>query len=78
MELTQTLCQIGLEPVNEEPCLFTGNGVILLIYVDDLLLVYHSDKTQEAEQITYALQAWYKLCYEEEDDVFLDIKIIHD
>lgn len=78
MELTQILRQIGLEPVNEEPCLFTGNGVILLVYVDDLLFVYHPDKTQEAEQIASALQARYELRYEGEGDVFLGIKILRD
>lgn len=77
-ELTQTLRRIGLEPVNEEPCLFTGNGIILLVYVDDLLFVYHPDKTQEAERIASALQAQYELRYEGEGDVFLGVRIIRD
>jgi len=76
--LTQTLRQIGLNPVNEEPCLFTENGVSLLVYVDDLLFVYHPDKTQEAERIASALQAQYELRYEGEGYVFLGIRVICD
>ena len=61
LELTNTLCKLGLKPVNEEPCLFTGHGIILLVYVDDLLLVYHSERTREAENLAVALQAHYEL-----------------
>ena len=78
MELTNTLCKLGLEPVNEEPCLFTGHGIILLVYVDDLLLVYHPEKTKEAENLAIALQAQYELRYEGEGEAFLGIRILRD
>ncbi|ODM16171.1 hypothetical protein SI65_08605 [Aspergillus cristatus] len=67
------MCQI-----NEEPCLFTGNGIILLVYVDNLLFVYHPDKTSEAERIASALRAQYELRYEGEGNVFLGVRIIRD
>ena len=70
LELTNTLRQLGLEPINEEPCLFTGHGVIILVYVDDILLVYHPDRLKEAEGIAASLQKHYELRYEGEGDAF--------
>ena len=78
LELTNTLRQLGLEPINEEPCLFTGHGVIILVYVDDILLVYHPDRLKEAEGIAASLQEHYELRYEGEGDAFLGIKITRD
>lgn len=78
MELTKTLCQIGLEPVNEEPCLFTSKGIILMVYVDDILLIHHPDHLDEANQVAASLEAHYELRYEGEGDVFLGVKIVRD
>lgn len=44
LELTRALHEIGLEPVNEEPCLFTGKRVIPMVYVDDIILAYYPDR----------------------------------
>ena len=39
-EFINTLKQLGLQPVKEEICLFTNdNGIFLLFYVDDILLL---------------------------------------
>ena len=78
MKLTKTLCQIGLEPVNEEPCLFTSKGIILMVYVDDILLIHHPDHLDEANQVAASLEAHYELHYEGEGDIFLGVKIVCD
>lgn len=78
LELTRTLREIGLEPVNEEPCLFTGKGVILMVYVDDIILAYHPDHHHDARSVADLLKERYELRYEGEGDVFLGIKIIRD
>ena len=48
-----------------------------MVYVDDILLVYHPDQMKEAENVAASLQARYELRYEGEGDVFLGVKIIH-
>lgn len=78
IELTDTLRKLGLEPVNEEPCLFTRKGIVLLVYVDDLLLVYHPDQRAEADAIATSLCKHYELHYEGEGDIFIGVKIIRD
>lgn len=39
-DFSSTMRKLGLEPVNEEPCLFIGHGVIVLVYVEDIFIFY--------------------------------------
>lgn len=77
LELTATLQKLSLEPVNEEPCLFIGHGLIIIVYVDDILLFYHLDCHKEASAVAAALEDHYELCYEGQGKSFLGIKITH-
>lgn len=42
--LSKELCEIGLKPLPSAPCVFIGDDVIVLCYVDDLLLIASSEK----------------------------------
>lgn len=67
--------KLGLEPINEEPCLFIGCGIIVLVYVDDILIIYPHHKHHEAAAIAQALEEHYELHYEGQDEGFLGVKI---
>ena len=75
LELTATLWKLGLEPIAEEPCLFIGHGVIILIYVDDILLFYLPHNHRKADDIAQSLQKQYELHYEGNGESFLRVKI---
>lgn len=78
LTLTDALRQLGLLSTNEDPCLFVGQGVIALVYVDDIILAFHPDHRKDAEAITMALQKRFEMRYEGDGDVFIRIKIIRD
>src|SRR5699024_8578509 len=78
LELTATLRKLGLEPIAEEPCLFVGHGVIILVYVDDILLFYLPHNHRKADDIAQSLQKRYELRYEGNGESFLGVKINRD
>lgn len=78
LELTATLQKLGLKPITEEPCLFIGHGVIILVYVDDILLFYLPYNHRKADDIAQSLQKQYELCYEGNGKSFLRVKINYD
>ena len=69
---------LGLEPIAEEPCLFVGHGVIILVYVDDILLFYLPHNHRKADDIAQSLQKQYELRYEGNGESFLGVKINRD
>ena len=78
LELTATLRNLGLEPIAEEPCLFVGYGIIILVYVDDILLFYLPHNHRKADDIAQSLQKQYELRYEGNGESFLGVKINRD
>ena len=70
--------KLGLKPINKESCLFIGCGIIVLVYVNDILIIYPSYKHHEAAAIAQALEEHYDLCYEGQDEGFLSVKITCD
>jgi len=61
-QLSEFLETQGLRQVKEESCLFTDdNGVFLLFYIDDILIVSRKDRVTQTLRIRNALLAQYKL-----------------
>ena len=59
LEFTCTLCKLGLTPVPKEPCLFVGCGIVLLVYMDDILIIFYLDyKDDTYECCNHELQLW--------------------
>ncbi len=55
-EFSDTLKWLGLRQIEEELCLFTNDdGIFLLFYVDDILLLSRKDHSQQAHAIREAL-----------------------
>jgi len=78
-ELSDFLETQGLRQVKEESCLFTNDdGIFLLFYVDDILMVSRKDCETQALRIRNALLARYELKDLGELKWYLGIRIIRD
>jgi hypothetical protein len=78
-ELSDFLGTQGLRQVKEESCLFTNDdGIFLLFYVDDILMVSRKDRASQALRIRNALLARYELKELGELKWYLGIRIIRD
>lgn len=78
-ELSDFLETQGLRQVKEESCLFTNDdGIFLLFYVDDILMVSRKDREPQALRIRNALLARYELKDLGELKWYLGIRIIRD
>ena len=78
-EFTSFLKRLRLRQIEEEPCLFTNNkGIFLLFYVDDILLMSRKDCSQEAFRIRDALLQEYDMKELGELRWFLGIRVIRD
>jgi hypothetical protein len=77
-EFTTTLRAIGFQPVPHEPCCLIKDGVIIFFYVDDIILAYHKDKVQEAQNAIKQLQDKYLFTGGNDLQWFLGMEIIRD
>src|SRR5699024_576416 len=50
-EFTKTMKDLGLQPVPEDPCLFTNDNLVVMVFVDDILFVYDKEKQHRFEQL---------------------------
>src|SRR5437762_2192741 len=61
-ELSDFLEMQGLRQIKEESCLFTNDdGIFLLFYVDDILMIFRKDRASKTLRIRNALLTRYKL-----------------
>ena len=72
-KLNDVLFEYGLKPCPVEPCIYTGRGIYLLIYVDDLL--YCGDSQNDIDEFEAAMKAQFQLTVEAEVRKFLGIQI---
>jgi Reverse transcriptase (RNA-dependent DNA polymerase) len=77
-ELSNTLRHLGLEPIPEEPCLFSNGRVIVFFYVDDIVLLARKEHREEMEGIKAKLSKKYEMRDLGELRWFLNIRIIRD
>jgi hypothetical protein len=78
-ELSEFLKALGLRQVKEESCLFTNDdGVFILFYVDDILLVSRKESSKQAAAVRNALLARYKIKDLGELNWILGIRVIRD
>ncbi len=45
-DLSQTARSLGLIPIPEDECIFTGKGVTLFFYMDDIIILYRKKGEQ--------------------------------
>src|SRR5437773_1843800 len=76
-EFSSTLKKLGLRQIEEEYCLFTdNNGIFLLFYVDDILLLSCKDHFQQVHIICEALLQKYKMKDMGELNWFMGVRVI--
>ncbi|KAK6218078.1 reverse transcriptase domain protein [Colletotrichum tabaci] len=73
-----TLKSLGLAPLDEDDCVYIGNGIMVFIFVDDVAIVYRKRHTHTARDIVNGLKAAYEMKELGELNVFLGIRIIRD
>nr|XP_036576325.1 reverse transcriptase domain protein [Colletotrichum truncatum]KAF6783050.1 reverse transcriptase domain protein [Colletotrichum truncatum] len=79
-EFSSTLRRLGLKPASEDPCLFTSNDkkVMVLFYVDDILVLYHRDHREAAQNVINGVKAEYELKDQGPVEWYLGIRVIRD
>jgi hypothetical protein len=77
-EFTTTLRTLGFQTVPHEPCCLIKYGVIIFFYVDDIILAYHKDKGQEAQNAIKQLQEKYLFTGGNDLQWFLGMEVIRD
>jgi hypothetical protein len=77
-EISQKLTYFGLNAVPEDPCLFINNKLALMIFVDDMLIIYHQTHRLEALELKNKLRKAYELKELGEISKFIGIRIIRD
>jgi hypothetical protein len=58
-EFTTTLRAIRFQPVPHKLCCLIKDRVIIFFYINDIILAYHKDKVQEAQNTIKQLQDKY-------------------
>lgn len=77
-ELTKSLCEIGFTPIPHEPCCFSRGGVLLFVYVDDIVVAYKKKSQRIADEAIEALRAKYNLTGGNDLQWFLGVEVIRD
>jgi hypothetical protein len=77
-DLKNILKELGLIPISEDPCLYLNNKLILMVFVNNMMLIYHLKNKVIAINFKNMLQNKYKLKEMGEANQFLGIKIIRD
>jgi hypothetical protein len=78
-ELTGTLLDLGFSQIPDEECLFVNNGVFLLFFVDDILIIYDKKNRQSLfEDIVNKLTSKYEIRQMEKFEWFLNMRIVRD
>lgn len=75
---SQTLSEIGLEPVAGLHCLFTNDYMLLFFFVDNIVVLFDRQYTKQLDELQAKLFDAYEMRYLGELDWFLSIRISSD
>jgi hypothetical protein len=76
--LSETLSQLGLCVVPEEPCLFVNDWLIVFFYVDDIVYMYREQDEDRADLFRDALTSQFKMRDLGDLQWFLGIHVTYD
>jgi hypothetical protein len=77
-ELSTTLKSFGLEPIPEDDCIFISKTIVLFVYVDDIVLMFRDQDSDEAENLITKLKDTYDTRDLGEMNQFLNLRILRD
>ena len=77
-ELASSWAAAGLTKSTEEPCVFVNDKVLVLVYVDDILVMYRKEHEGEAMRVIGHLKDKYEMRDEGDIKWFLGIRVIRD
>lgn len=77
-ELAETLSELGLKQIDTDTCLYTDDKVVLMVFVDDILILYRPEHRKYADDLIRQLQSRYEFRDLGEGDSFLNIRITRD
>jgi hypothetical protein len=72
------LKELGLIPISKDPCLYLNNKLILMVFINNIMLIYYLKNKVIAINFKNMLKNKYKLKEMGEANQFLGIKIIRD
>jgi hypothetical protein len=75
---TQTIKDQGFRQVPHEPCCFLRDGVIIFVYVDDIVVAYRKKNEENARRAISAIKAKYSLQGGEDLQWFLGVEVLRD
>lgn len=76
--LRETLVRLRLKPVQDVPCLFTSDQLIVFFYVDDIVVLVHPHYLSYHSQFERQLQEAYSVRCLGELKWFLGVRIVRD
>lgn len=77
-DISKALEEIGLQRIDTDSCLYTDDKTVVLVFMDDILFLYHHKSKKHADNLIWKLQKQYKFQDLGEGDSFLNIKITRD
>ena len=77
-QFSQTLIDLGLEPVSGIDCLFTNDYMLLFFFVDDVVVLYHHQYVKKVDDFQARLFETYEMRYLGELEWFLGIRVVRD
>jgi hypothetical protein len=75
-DLTDSLQDLGLDPIPDTDCLFVNDWLILIFYVDDILAVYSAKNKHRMDEFESRMLHRYDMRTISEADHFLGIRIV--
>ena len=77
-ELRNTLRKLGLQPVDNAPCVWTNKHLIVFFYVDDIVILVHPSNLHVHQQFEDDLLKVYKIRKLGQLKWFLGIRVVRD
>ncbi len=72
------LTNVGLRSCPEDPALYTDSHVVMMVFVDDFLAVYHASESSHAYRIRQSLEDRFEMKHIGELSQFIGIRITRD
>jgi hypothetical protein len=72
------LLSLSFKSCPDDPALYTNNRIVIIVFVDDFLAVYHRSKSKHAQQIKGLLSQRFEMKDCGELTQFIGIRIVRD